>query len=160
MKLSIICCVLTGFLIAVPLSNRSPLRVLSVNESSSVRGAQIGGLYPWTKCGTTNECKRNTCSVNDCSGWATTPIANAPSQGCNDLDWFSICVEYSVLNILQPPQPCATKGGACFPRTGFVNGEVVVVVGCDEVIGDGFVFVPTAPNGCESVSFEGLLIPL
>ncbi len=52
MKLSTICCVLTGFLIAVPLSNRSPLRVLSVNESSSVRGAQFGGINIWTKCGT------------------------------------------------------------------------------------------------------------
>ena len=162
MKLSIICCVLAGFLIAVPLSNRAPIRLLSVNESSSVHGAQLGGFYPWTKCGITRECKRNNCSVNNCSGWKTTPIANAPSEGCNDFDWFSVCVEETVLNILQQRQPCATKGGACSPRTGMVNG-VLVVVGCDEDIGIGdsnYVTTPTAPISCASQSLVDLLLPL
>jgi len=159
MKLSTICCVLTGLLVAVPLSNRSPLRVLSVNESSSVRGAQIGGFYPFTKCGTTNECKENTCSVDDCSGWATTPTDNAPNQGCNDLDWLSFCMEENVFNILQMPQPCASKGGACFPTTEEVDG-ILVVTACTEVIGNGFVFVPVAPNSCSSISLVDLLLPL
>jgi len=156
MKLSIICCVLLGFLIAVPLSHRSSLRVLSANESSNVRGAQFLGFYPWAKCGTTNECKANSCSDDDCSGWKTTPEDDVPNKGCNDIDWLSVCFEGFSWNILEQSPACATKGGACFqvedPMTGSLS--------CQEVIGQGFVFVPTAPYSCVSQSLVDFLFPL
>lgn len=111
-------------------------------------------------CGTTPECKTNSCSVDDCSGWKTTQLDNAPNQGCNVVDWYSLCFQEEwIFNLFQAPQHCATKGGACFPTTEIVDG-IVVVTACTEVIGNGFIFEPTAPISCESVSFVDLLLPL
>ena len=159
MKVSIFWCVLLGFLIAVPLSHRSTLRVLSADESADVCGAQIGGLYPWTKCGTTDECAANSCSVDACYGWYTTPIDDAPNQGCADIDWLSLCIDHYGFNILEQRPPCATKRGTCWPTTEEQNG-ILVVTECREVVGQGFVFTPTAPNSCRSVSLVDFLFPL
>ena len=158
MKVSIFWCVLVGLVAAVPLAHNSSLRVLSAHESTSVRGAQLLEFHPWTRCGVTNECRRNTCSVDNCSGYKTTPEEGVSNTGCNDINWLSACWEEHLSNIFEVVPACATKGGTCWPTIEMVDG-VEKVTSCEEAVTEGTIPVPKAPAGCLSLSLEDLLFP-
>ena len=149
MESFILTCILLAFVTTFSLSQRSTIRLHSDSESSKIVGAFNGlvSVALFTKCGVANQCKENTCSNEDCSGFVITPVAGAPNRGCSEPDWFSVCVSTDFGFVIgQIPPKCAVMGpAACF----WVLDEDGVG-SCQAQIGAGFTRDPVASETCVS----------
>ncbi len=147
MKSFILTCILLVLVTTFSLPQRSTIRVHSDSESSKIVGAGLVSVALFTKCGVANQCKENTCSNENCSGFVITPVPGAPDRGCSEPAWFSVCIstEFGFLIGFIPPK-CADMGpGACFWEL-----DEEGVGSCQTVVGAGFTRDPVGSETCVS----------